>query len=160
MPLTFAEAKLQYNPDPTWDPKRGSSEYYEVLALMKQSGTTFHSSIDVPKPKALVPKDILHNGRFKHPVTVPDKPTPGKTAISKEEFLRIASNRKPPKPREQTVVDEVYVAVSRDTMKALKTQAQNVLDAENRIKTMSKQEFLTMAENREYVKQHILLNKK
>ena len=160
MPLTFAEAKLQYNPDPDWEPKRGSSEYYEILALMRISGATFHSSIDVPKPKPLLPGDILHNGRFKHPVTVPDKPTPGRTAISKEEFLRIASNRKAPKAREQTIVDETYVVVSRDTMKALKTQAQNVLDAENRIKTMSKQEFLTMAENREYVKQHILLNKK
>ena len=163
MPLTFAEAKLQYNPDPAWEPKRNSSEYYEILALMKQSGTTFHSSIDVPKPRDLAPRDILHNGRFKHPVTVPDKPTPGKTYISKEEFLRIASNRKALEshmaPKEQTVVDTASVVVSKETINALKTQAQNVMDAKNRIKKMSKEEFLNMADNREYMRQHILLNK-
>ena len=60
MPLTFAEAKAQYNPDPTWEPKRDSPEYYEILALMKQSGTTFYSSINPPKPKELQIKDILH----------------------------------------------------------------------------------------------------
>ena len=164
MPLTFAEAKLQYNPDPDWQPKRNSSEYYEILALMKQSGATFHSSIDVPKPRDLAPRDILHNGRFKHPVTVPDKPTPGKTYISKDEFLKIASNRKAVQAhmahREQDVVDTAYVLVSKETICALNTQAQNCMDAQNRIKKMSKQEFLNMADNREYVRQHILLNKK
>ena len=164
MPLTFEEAKLQYNPDPDWYPQRNSSEYYEILALMKHSGATFHSSIDPPKPRILVPRDIVYNSRFKHPVTVPAKPTPGKTYISKEEFLKIASNRKAfeshKAPKEQTVVDTAYVVVSKDTINALKTQAQNVLDAQNRIKKMSKEEFLNMADNREYVRQHILLNKK
>ena len=161
--LTFAEAKLQYNPDPAWDPKRNSSEYYEILALMKQSGTTFHSSTDPPKPRVLDIKDTLHQGHFKHPVTVPAKPTPGKTYISKQEFLAIASNRKALKttmmPKEQTVVDQAYVVVSKETINALKTQAQNLMDSQNRIKKMSKQEFLNMADNREYVRQHILLNK-
>ena len=163
MPLTFAEAKLQYNPDPAWDPKRNSSEYYEILALMKQSGATFHSSTEVPKPKELAIQDTLHQGHFKHPVTVPAKPTPGKTYISKQEFLAIASNRKAAHAhmatKEHTIVDQAYVVVSKETINALKTQAQNVLDAQNRIKKMSKQEFLNMADNREYVRQHILLNK-
>ena len=163
MPLTFAEAKLQYNPDPAWDPKRNSSEYYEILALMKQSGATFHSSTEGPKPKELAIQDTLHQGHFKHPVTVPAKPTPGKTYISKQEFLAIASNRKAAHAhmatKEHTIVDQAYVVVSKETINALKTQAQNVLDAQNRIKKMSKQEFLNMADNREYVRQHILLNK-
>jgi hypothetical protein len=165
--LTFAEAKLQYNPDPAWDPKRNSSEYYEILALMKQSGTTVHSSTDFaqqPKPRVLDIKDILHQGAFKHPVTVPPKPTPGKTYVSKHEFLAIASNRKALKttmmPKEQTIVDQAYVVVSKETINALRTQAQNVLDENNRIKKMSKQEFLNFADNREFMRQHILLNKK
>ena len=164
MPLTFAEAKLQYNPDPAWEPTRNSAEYYEILALMKQSGATFHSSTDVPKPRILEVKDILHKGTFKHPINVAPKPTPGKTYISKEQFLAIASNRKAVKshmaPKEQTIVDQAYVVVSKETIKALKTQAQNVLDEKNRIKKMSKEEFLNMADNREYVRQHILLNRK
>lgn len=167
MPLTFAEAKLQYNPDPAWEPTRNSPEYYEILALMKQSGTTFHSSTDVPKPKELQIKDIIHNGAFKHPISVAPKPTPGKKYISKQEFLAIASNRTAVKARmyaaqtkEQTIVDQAYVVVSKETIGALKTQAQNVMDANNRMKKMSKQEFLNMADNREYVRQHILLNKK
>ena len=165
MPLTFAEAKLQYNPDPAWEPTRNSAEYYEILALMKQSGTTFHSSTEVPKPRVLEPKDIIHKGAFKHPINVAPKPTPGKTYISKEQFLAIASNRKAVKThmsqtKEQTVVDQAYVLVSKETINALKTQAQNVLDEKNRMKKMTKQEFLNMADNREYVRQHILLNKK
>ena len=163
MPLTFAEAKLQYNPDPAWDPKRNSSEYYEILALMKQSGATFHSSTEIPKPKELAIQDTLHQGHFKHPVTVPAKPTPGKTYISKQEFLAIASNRaavRNAKPKEQTIVDEVFVKVSKETINALRTQAQNVLDEKNIIKKMSKQEFLNFADNREFMRQHILLNKK
>jgi hypothetical protein len=163
MPLTFAEAKLQYNPDPAWEPKRNSSEYYEILALMKQSGATFHSSTDVPK-RTLQPADIIHQSQFKHPVTVPPKHTPGKKYISKEEFLSIASNRNALKktmvPKEQTVVDQAYVVISKETINALRTQAQNVLDEKNRIKKMSKQEFLNVSDNREYMRQHILLNKK
>jgi len=164
MPLTFAEAKLQYNPDPAWEPTRNSAEYYEILALMKQSGTTFHSSTDVPRPRVLEVKDILHKGTFKHPVTVPPRPTQGKKYLSKQEFLAIASNRRDLQahraPRETTVIDEVFVAVSKETINALKTQAQNVLDEKNRMKKMTKQEFLNMADNREYVRQHIILNKK
>jgi hypothetical protein len=167
MPLTFAEAKAQYNPDPAWEPTRNSPEYYEILALMKQSGTTFYSSINPPKPKELQIKDILHNSAFKHPINVAPKPTPGKKYISKKEFLAIASNRRAvqthmyaAQTKEQTIVDQAYVAVSKETICALKTQAQQVLDANNRIKKMSKQEFLNMADNREYVRQHILLNKK
>jgi hypothetical protein len=164
MPLTFAEAKLQYNPDPAWEPKRNSSEYYEILALMKQSGATFHSSTEVPKPRPFQPADIIHKGTYKHPLTVPPKPTEGKKYISKQEFLAIASNRKAVQAhipaREHTVIDEVFVAVSKETISALKTQAQRVLDEKNIMKKMSKQEFLNMADNREYVRQHILLNKK
>ena len=163
MPLTFAEAKLQYNPDPAWDPKRNSPEYYEILALMKQSGATFHSSTEIPKPKELAIQDTLHQGHFKHPVTVPAKPTSSKTYISKHEFLAIASNRaavRTAKPKEQTIVDEAYVKVSKETIAALKTRAQNFMDINNAIKKMSKQEFLNFADNREYVRQHILLNKK
>ena len=165
MPLTFAEAKLQYNSDPAWEPKRNSSEYYEILSLMRHSGTTFHSSTEVPKPKVLEPKDIIHKGAFKHPVTVPAKPTPGKTYISKHEFLAIASNRAAvhahmyaAQNKEQTVVDQAYVVVSKETIKALKTQAQHVLD--DRSKHMSKEEFLNLADNREFIRQHILLNRK
>ena len=167
MPLTFAEAKLQYNPDPAWDPKRDSSEYYEILSLMKQSGTTFHSSTDFaqpPKPRVLEPKDILHKGAFKHPINVAPKQTPGKTYISKHEFLAIASNRKAAQAhmatKEHTIVDQAYVLVSKDTIKALKTQAQHVLDDRSKMKHMSKEEFLNLADNREYVRQHILLNNK
>ena len=164
MPLTFAEAKLQYNSDPAWEPKRNSSEYYEILSLMRHSGTTFHSSTEVPKPKVLEPKDIIHKGAFKHPVTVPAKPTPGKTYISKQEFLAIASNRAAVHAhmatKEQTVVDQAYVVVSKETIKALKTQAQRVLDDRSKMKHMSKEEFLNLADNREYVRQHILLNRK
>ena len=160
MPLTFAEAKLQYNPDPAWEPTRNTSEYYEILALMKQSGTTFHSSIDPVAPRILETKDILHNGAFKHPINVAPKAAPGKTYISKQEFLKIASNHKALRthmaPKEQTIVDQAYVVVSKDTIKALKVQAQNVLNE----RKMSKEEFLNMADNREYVRQHILLNKK
>jgi len=164
MPLTFAEAKAQYNPDPDWEPKRNSSEYYEILSLMKQSGTEFHSSTDPPKPRVLQTKDILHNGAFKHPINVAPRAAPGKTYISKEEFLKITSNRKALQShmatKETTVVDQAYVLVSKETINALKTQAQHVLDEKNRIKKMSKQEFLNMADNREYLRQHILLNKK
>jgi len=164
MPLTFAEAKLQYNSDPAWEPKRNSSEYYEILSLMRHSGTTFHSSTEVPKPKVLEPKDIIHKGAFKHPVTVPAKPTPSKTYISKQEFLAIASNRaavhahRPAK--EHTVIDEVFVKVSKETINALKTQAQRVLDDRSKMKHMSKEEFLNLADNREFIRQHILLNRK
>ena len=63
-------------------------------------------------------------------------------------------------PKETTVVDQAYVLVSKETICALKTQAQQVLDEKNRNKKMSKQEFLNMADNREYIRQHIILNKK
>ena len=160
MPLTFEEAKLQYNPDPAWDPKRGSAEYHEILTLMKHSGATFHT----PTNKPLEVKDVFKNGGFINPINN-RKPPAIKKAISKKEYLGISSNRKAflegLAPKEQRVVYDVpEIIVTKATINALKTQAQNVMDAQNRIKKMSKEEFLNMADNREYMRQHILLNKK
>ena len=162
MPLTFAEAKLQYNPDPTWEPKRNSSEYYEILALMKQSGTQFHSSTDKPIPKPMTVQDTFKHGQFHHPINN-TRASEKKKYLSKAEFLAISSNRKAFKdhmaPKEGTFVDLPQILVSKATLLALKTQAQTVMDSQNRIKKMSKEEFLNMSDNREFVRQHILLNK-
>ena len=158
--LTFAEAKLQYNPDPTWQPTRNSSEYYEILTLMEHSGVDFNTSI---KPKILTTTDTFKDGSFAHPISNPRPPTT-KKYLSKKDFLAITSNNKAFKdgqiPKEQTVLDVPQILVSKATLAALKTQIQNVVDAENRMKKMSKQEVLNLADNKEYIRQHILLNNK
>ena len=162
MPLTFAEAKLQYNPDPAWDPKRGSAEYQEILTIMKHSGATFYK----PANKPLEVKDVFRNGEFKNPITKTKPPAQG-NYTSKKEFLSIAPRvekfLRHMAPKTNTVFDASEmpeIVISKATLCALKTQAQCVMDEQQRIKKMSKKEFLTMEENKEYVRQHILLNKK
>jgi hypothetical protein len=162
MPLTFAEAKLQYNPDPAWDPKRGSAEYQEILTIMKHSGATFHK----PANKPLEVKDVFRNGEFKNPI-IKVKPPAQRNYTSKKEFCSIKPNSdmifEHMCAKANTAIDRSEVpeiVISKATLCALKTQAQCVMDEQQRIKKMSKKEFLTMKENKEYVRQHMLLNKK
>jgi hypothetical protein len=159
MPLTFAEAKLRYNPDPAWEPKRNSSEYNEIIQMMKNSGATFHA----PANKPLEVSDVYKNGEFKHPIENRKAPVE-KKFLSKKDFLSIKPNYekfiKHLAPKTNTVVEVPQIIINKATLCALKTKAQCVMDEQNRIKRMSKKEFLTMEDNREYMRQHILLNKK
>ena len=83
MPLTFEQAKLQYNPDPLWKCKPGSYDHKEILKLMIATGHVFH---DANAPTRSLPGS--HNCQK----------VIGKNVIlrrvSKQEFLNAASNRK------------------------------------------------------------------
>ena len=152
MPLTFEEAKLRYNPDPDWQPKRDSPEYYEILTLMKHSGATFYK----PANKPLEIKDVFKSGAFKHPIDN-TKPTAQNTYVSKKDFLSIGPNAEKfinhLKRKVDTVVELPQISVSKATLQALKAKA-----IDNR-KCLSKKEFLIREENREYMRHHMLLNK-
>jgi hypothetical protein len=159
MPLTFAEAKLRYNPDPEWEPRRGSTEYKHIIEMMKDSGATFHT----PANKPLEMSDVFKNGAFIQPIEK-IRPPVVKKFTSKKDFLSVRPNYdmflKHLAPKPNTVVDVPQIIVNKETLCALKTKAQCVMDERNRIKRMSRKEFLTMEDNREYMRQHILLNKK
>jgi len=159
MPLTFAEAKLRYNPDPAWEPKRDSTEYQQIIEMMKDSGSTFHA----PANKPLEMSDVFKNGAFIQPLEKIRVPVV-KKHMSKKEFLSIRPNYekflKHLAPKTNTVVEVPQVVINKATLCALKTKAQCLMEEHTRIRRMSKKEFLTMEENREYMRQHILLNKK
>jgi hypothetical protein len=154
MPLSFEEAKLRYNPDPEWQPKRDSAEYHEIITLMKQSGATFHA----PTNRVMEVKDAYENGYFRHPIEK-TRPPEKKTYLSKRQFLSVSSNRRELLnamiPREVVVADVPQVVVTKETLKALKTYAKEA-DAQ---KKMSKREWLTFHDNKEFLKQHALVNK-
>ena len=159
MPLTFAEAKLRYNPDPEWEPRRNSTEYKQIIEMMKDSGATFH----IPANKPLEVSDIFKNGEFIQPLER-RKPPVVKKYVSKKDFLSVRPNYEKflqhlaPKPN--TVVEVPQIIVNKASLCALKTHAQCMMDEQHRIKRMSRKEFLTMEENKEYMRQYILLNKK
>lgn len=153
MPLTFEDAKFQYNSDPDWQPKRDSKEYHDIITLMKQSGATFHT----PTNRPLEIKDVYKDGGFKHPINN-IKPPIEKQYISKKAFLSVSSNKRDFLnaliPKETIVVESPpETIISKETLKALKTQSVSN-------QRLSKKEFLTMEDNREYIRQHILINKK
>ena len=154
MPLSFEEAKLRYNPDPDWQPERNSVEYHEIITLMKQSGETFHA----PTNRIMEVKDVYEKGYFRHPIEK-TRPPEKKEYISKRQFLSVSSNKRDflnaLMPKERVLVDTPQYVVSKETMKALKTYAKEA-DAQ---KKMSKKEWLTFHDNKEFLKQHALLNK-
>lgn len=161
MPLTFEEAKLQYNPDASWEPRRNSPEYHEIIKIMKQSGS-FFAEDRIGSPVYEMPyRDLLQNGQMvQHLNKAITKVMT--IATSKNDFLSITSNK--------TAIDNhvantqpisyipIDVKVSKEIMDSLKTKG--VLSTHKKpTKPISKQEFLTMESNREYIKHHILSNK-
>jgi hypothetical protein len=83
MPLTFEQAKLQYNPDPLWKCRPGTLPYNEILKLMRVSGHVFDNpnapTVQLPGShncqKVIGKKIVIRR-------------------VSKQEFLTAASNRK------------------------------------------------------------------
>ena len=186
MPLTFAEAKLQYNPDPTWEPKRDSPEYYDIIKLMKQSGHIFQNEVNNVQ-REIPFRDLLKDGIVSQHLNRSVKRV-FETSTSKKDFISVASNKiqidthliqnKP--LLMQTVVVDIPIKISHTTMESLKTKGlMHTINAikgttkgttegtsgsgsgsgNGKILRMSKEEFQNMEENREYIKQHILILK-
>ena len=86
--MDFTRAKLCVNSDPEWWPDSNSPEYFEILKIMKMSGTV--TLVD----KLLAQKN--HNpppAMIVNPLNAPQAEVKVKK-ISKEEFLKIPSIRK------------------------------------------------------------------
>lgn len=85
------------------------------------------------------------------------------SSTSKKEFLSIKSNRSASDTHiASTVIPcdiiPIDVTVSKKVMETLKTKG--ILSSHKKpTRPISKQEFLTMEENREYIRHHILSNK-
>lgn len=159
MPLTFEEAKLQVNPDPLFQPLRGSAEYKEILAVMRQSGEQFLDNLQTAKPP-LTAADVYVNNAYKNPINNP-RPLPGKKSISKAEFLSLSSHKKAfanvlTSRSALSVAPSTKIIVTREMLANLKTAVAAKVTKGPQPK-MSKQEFLTMADNREYMRLHSLL---
>ena len=158
--LTFEQAKLRVNPDPNWQPARGSAEYLEIIALMRQSGSTFLDHLSTPKPP-LTAKDVYVNNSYVNPIVNP-KMLPAKKAISKSEFLSLPSNRKAFSEALLSKIVKVLppqITVTRAMLDELKTAVAANLPKGTPQPKLSKQEFMNMADNREYMRLHSILNK-
>ena len=157
MPLTFEEAKLQVNPDPLFQPLRGSAEYKEILAVMRQSGEQFSDHLQTAKPP-LVATDVYVNNSYKNPINNP-RPLPAKKVVSKAEFLSLSSHKKAfVEMLSSTIAQTVpnKITVTREQLASLKTAVAAKV-AKGPQPKISKEEFLTMADNREYMRLHHLL---
>ena len=87
---------------------------------------------------------------------------PAKKVISKSEFLSLPSNRK---AFSEALISKVVkvlppqITVTRAMLDELTTAVAANLPKGKPQPTLSKKEFMTMADNREYMKLHSLLNK-
>jgi len=92
MPLSFNQAKLQVNPDPSFRITPGSKEHKNILELMRQSGHVFAEDNvpEAPKPVLPRPKKIEdlnpHRGRL--------VPALEHKSLSKQRWLSVESNKK------------------------------------------------------------------
>ena len=142
--MDFANAKLQINPDPNWWPCRKSAEYQEILCLMKQSGTVQL----VDKIPVAVEKDKGHmwkRGQYVNPLNavVNEVYAP---KVSKREFMNLPSNKK-------KVEEHLYNSIMVEKPARIPITAIPTGISEG--KRMTKEEFLKLGQNREFVSQHI-----
>jgi len=96
MPLTFAEAKKIYNPDPNFFPKAFSPEHLDILRIMTQSGTVtigdrIASQIVTPAPVTELKATKL--SEYVNPLNRQIIDEPDKKPVSKHDWLSIKSNR-------------------------------------------------------------------
>jgi len=163
MPLTFEEAKLQVNPDPLWYPIRNSPEYHDIIKLMKQSGSAFAEDRIGTRVLEIPYRDLLKDGHMVQHLNNTIHKAMSTPATSKNNFVSIQSNKLAIENHiisntSSVVHMPIIVPVTKETMEALKTKG--ILSSHKKpTKPMSKQEFLTMEDNREYIKHHVLINK-
>jgi len=153
MPLTFEEAKLQYNPDPNWFPARGSDDYKQILEIQRQSGY-----VSLIEKLAIPAKEIPHTenvvcGRYVNPVNKEIK-LPTRCKISKADFLKIRSNA-------SAVINHISEngPVVQIVSHSPDTQPPPLPSIGKVDRKMSKAEFMKLAGVKEYVDYHILKNK-
>jgi hypothetical protein len=122
---------------------------------MRQSGEQFIDNLQTAKPPLTV-RDVYRNGTYTNPITNP-RPLPSKKFTSKANFLSLSSNKK---AFVESLLSKVMPVVA---PKIQVTQAMlNELTTAGvpAGKKMSKKEFLTMEQNRQYMRLHGLLNNK
>ena len=152
--MDFATAKLQVNPDPNWFPVRGSTEHQEILTIMKQSGTI---SLNDRIPTALE-KDKKHtwkNGRYINPVNaiVKEVKLP---RISKTDFMKVPSNRT--KVEDLLGIYGIPMQIPEREKKPITAKPSGL--PKDTKKKLSKEEFMKLGQNKEYIEQHINYYKK
>jgi len=149
--MDFATAKKLVNPDPSWWPVRDSAEYKEILALMKQNGSVFLT--DRIKAPEIPAAHMFNHGNYVNPlnVIVPDVK---KKRVSKSEYMSLPSNKM--KVSELLGISGIPMQIP----EYIKKPISSIPTAPPSGKRISKEHFMKLGENRNYVDEHISYYKK
>ena len=149
---SFNEAKLRYNPDPSWWPTRDSKEYREILELMRQSGhVSLMERLDKPI-RTVAHTDRIKKGNYVHPLNrhVSDQANP---RVSKHDFLSVASNSAA--VQQHVMANAAPVAFMSHSLPAEAPPLPSI----PKVGRMSKADFLKLNGVKEYIDHHIATNK-
>lgn len=150
--MDFTSAKLRVNPDPDWEPLRGSKEHYEIVALMKANG--FKDVADeIRRAPRLIPVDTK---TMKNAITR-EMPFYVKKATSKKEFLSHPSNQK---QVQEHMSQNIQIMATRQMLPPLVDPiALEKFEMPPKGSRLSKHEFMKLGNIKNYVENHIKLNK-
>lgn len=150
--MDFTSAKLRVNPDENWEPLKGSKEHHEIVALMKASG--FKDVADeIRRAPRLIPVDTK---TMKNPITR-DLHFVGKKAVSKKEFLSHPSNQK---QVQEHMSQNVPIMATRQMLPPLVAPIPlEKFEMPPKSSRLSKHEFMKLGNVKNYVENHIKLNK-
>jgi len=150
--MDFTSAKLRVNPDPDWEPLRGSKEHYEIIALMRANGFK-----DVADEIRRAPRLIPVNTKTMKNAITREMPFYVKKATSKKEFLSHPSNQK--QVQEHMSQNIQIMAQEVRQWSDIPEIPLEKFDMPPKGSRLSKHEFMKLGNIKKYVENHIKLNK-